>query len=237
MDPFGETSSMNSIVTLSAIGFVALALLLPEVGSGQPLEPPRKDRPWQVGPHIVISVPQDDFENVSGAGGGLGIRAVREVTDWFQLRGDFAFVSFGKKVEEIGDDPDYGLFILEQDNQGARLTLGPQFSRTGESFGVYGYVEGGGYLFRTTVNARTAFGTFADTQDSNFALGWLGGLGVQFDVGLGPWIDLAVEHHTIFNLPGPIEPDPDDPTAPGMNGPDITARELTFKAGVNFFLE
>ncbi|RMF58027.1 MAG: hypothetical protein D6743_18200, partial [Calditrichaeota bacterium] len=69
--------------------------------------------------------------------------------------------------------------------------------------------------------------------DSDAALGWNVGGGLQYDFGLGPWLDIAVEYQTISNLTTSIQ-DPNDASKTIKN--DITAREITLKFGLIFFL-
>jgi hypothetical protein len=190
---------------------------------------------WQVGPHILVSIPRDDFENVSQVGGGFGVKVLYKTSDHLALRGDFAYLSYGKRFENLGFDPIIGPISAELQNQGFRLTAGPQLKVGGDAVAFYAAVEGGIYYFRTNVIIPLFYYTDFDSRDNNVALGWNGGVGFQFDIGLGPWIDIGVEYQTMYNLPGV----PIDETGSGedlLPGPDITAHELTLKFGVIFSL-
>jgi len=79
---------------------------------------------WQVGPHILVSIPQEEFENVSGVGGGFGIKGLYELSDNFTLRGDFAYLSYGKTFENLNQIDPYTGFpvVAEQQRQGFRVT-------------------------------------------------------------------------------------------------------------------
>lgn len=206
----------------------ALVALLPRVGEA------RRD-PWQVGPHFLVAVPLDDFENVSGVGGGFAVRGNFELSDVFSLRGDAAYLTYGRKLEQIDFGPGVGLYPAETTSQSYRLALGPQVSFNGRGVLVYLSSQAGAYLFRTSIAVP---GTdYSDSRDNNWALGWNGGLGVQFDVGLGPWLDLGAQYQTIYDLPGPVTENPDDPEAAPVQGGKITAQELTFEFGLHFFLK
>jgi len=194
---------------------------------------------WQVGPHIVISIPENEFANVGETGGGFGIKAVRQtslLSDALGIRGDFAFLTFGDETTFILDPLSGGFIPLDVRNEGFRLTFGPQLSFGGRSFKVYVGANGGFYFFRK--NISTQFTTFAGTQffqdfeDNNFALGWNVGGGIQYDIGLGPLLDLSFEFQTMHNLPETVEREENL----DASIPDITAHEFTIKAGVTFFL-
>lgn len=194
----------------------------------------RRDR-WQVGPHLLIAVPLDEFENVTGVGGGLAVRGNFELGDVLSLRGDAAYLSYGRRIEQLDFGPGYGLLPAETTSQNFRLALGPQLAFHGKSFLVYLSGQGAGHLFRTGISVPGT--TYSDSRDSNWALGWNGALGMQFDVGLGPWIDVGLAYQTIAEVPGPTRENPDDPEGPPIAGDDITARELTIEFGVQFFLQ
>ena len=64
---------------------------------------------WAIGPHLVISFPQDDFANVSKTGEGLGAKILYKLESMpgFVPRLDFNFVSYGEKK----GDPFYADYI------------------------------------------------------------------------------------------------------------------------------
>ncbi|MFQ5650807.1 MAG: hypothetical protein ACE5IY_12765 [bacterium] len=190
---------------------------------------------WAVSPHIVISVPENEFANVEGTGGGFGVKVVRTtggLGGHLGLRGDFAFLTFGK---ERAFDPFLGINV-ELRNEGFRLTFGPEYKIGNRSFKVYAGTSGGLYYFRLNVTSQffNQVGqsrSFFESKENNWALGWNIGGGIQYDIGLGPWLDIGFEYQTMFNLPQSTEEE---------NGagsvPDITAHEYTIKFGVIFFL-
>jgi len=190
---------------------------------------------WVIGPQVVIATPEPEFANIQGTGGGFGIKAIRKTEllggslGW---RGDFAFLTFGKdrQLDLFGNS-------IEARNEGYRLSVGPEFSVGTRKLRAYAGANAGLYYFR--VNIRTVFDYGYDEyfrqRDNNWALGWNFGLGLQYDVGLGPWLDVGFEYQTMHNLPESL-PDRIDPEVEPPPIPDITAHEFTFKVGVTFFL-
>lgn len=194
---------------------------------------------WTVAPQIVVSIPQSDFENVSKTGGGFGVKVARKLSilGGIELRGDFAFLSYGKEFNQLTDragTPIVDFFgfpiIAEFRNEGLRMTFGPQYTLGTDTFKLYGTVMGGWYYFRTNVTTQSSTVAFSDSRDNNFALGWNFGGGLLYDIGLGPWIDVSLQYQTIFNLPASSEVQ-DEQLG------DITAHEFTLKFGVLFFLK
>ena len=192
---------------------------------------------WQLQPHIPIGIPLDEFENVSEVGVGLGVRATYEITDLVSARGDLAYLSYGERIEAIGADANVGTFGVQVSQQSYRAALGPQLSFSlGERFGSYVSAQGGMYFFRTNLSIVSSFDSVSDSRDNNFAFGWNTGVGLLYDAGFGPWIDVGLDYVTMYDLPGPAVADPNDPDGPPIEGEKITANELTVRVGVNFYL-
>ena len=192
---------------------------------------------WAAAPQIVIGFPTSDFANVSGTGGGFGVKIIRNLgglSGGFGLRGDFSFLNYGREIDTIRDS--FGrAFLAEVRNESFRLTFGPQYTAGTGNFKVYGGVLAGFYIFRTNINVNTSFGFFSGERDSDAAVGWKFGGGILYDVGLGPWLDIGVEYQTIYNITTEFEVTDDT----GQNVTvrrDITANEFTLKIGIIFFL-
>ncbi|MFQ5865459.1 MAG: outer membrane protein [bacterium] len=186
---------------------------------------------WSVGPHIVVSIPQQDFANVSDAGGGFGIKGVYGFQSalGLSLRGDFGYISYGSSFKTISIGG--RLVPARTENQSFRLTVGPQFSFGTGRLKIQLFGMGGFYFYSTNVIFSSGFGgVFADSQDNISELGWNVGGGIQYDIGLGPWLDVSVEYNTINNIPGP--PNENDPN----KRIDIDAKDITLKIGVVFFI-
>lgn len=182
---------------------------------------------WSVGPHVIISVPNSDFANVSGVGGGFGVKGVRQMGGVFAVRGDFAFISHGRELASLN----FGGFITpaEIKNESYRMTLGPELSTGGRHLRVHAEVAGGFYIFRTSLT--DSFGRQFDSNTDG-AWGWNAGAGVQYDIGLGPWLDVSLEYQSIYNITTELEDDQGQTAKQ-----DIDANEFTIKAGVIFFLD
>jgi len=190
---------------------------------------------WSAAPQIVISIPSSDFANVSGAGGGFGVKVIRDFggRSGFGLRGDFAFLSHGKEFTQVNIG---GLFLAEVKHQSFRLTFGPQYSFGSRNFKMHGSMLGGFYIFRTNTDVNTSFGFFQDST-GDAALGWNVGGGLQYDIGLGPWLDVSFEYQTIYNITTEFQVRDAQGTVIGIEKQDITANEFTIKVGVIFFLK
>lgn len=182
---------------------------------------------WTVGPHIIISVPRTEFANVSDVGGGFGIKGILQLgPEWFGVRGDFAFLSHGREPTIVDG------FFGEISNESIRLSFGPTFrTALGRDLRLYATGQGGFYLFRTNTNVNLETLGFFTRSKNDAAVGWSAGGGIQYDIGLGPWIDASVEYLTIYNIT--TEFDVDEETV----SRDITANEITIKVGVTFFLD
>ncbi|MCG8607175.1 outer membrane beta-barrel protein, partial [bacterium] len=179
---------------------------------------------WTVGPSIVISVPSSDFSNVSDVGGGFGLKIIRNFSTagGLGLRGDFAFLNYGRrKFDQISG------FVAQIRNQGFRILFGPDYSFGGRNLEASFGASAGFYFFQTDVN----FGLgSAGTIDEEVALGWNIGGGISYDIGLGPWLDVSVRYQTIFDVNAPESETSQD--SPGK----ITAHEFTVRVGVVFFI-
>lgn len=213
---------MKRLSLLIAVGLVASA---PNLARAQ----------WSVGPHILVSFPNSDFANVAQTGGGFGIKVARKMRSLggVGLRGDFAFLSYGRDVTTVPTN--FGVFLGEVRNNAFRLTFGPEYVFGTRNFKANIGVLGGFYFFRTDINITDGFSQFTTiSSDNDAAVGWSAGGGFMYDIGLGPWLDVAVEYQSIYNVPSP-QVDPNNPEGDPIKR-DITAHEITLKIGVIFFL-
>lgn len=182
---------------------------------------------WSVAPHIIISVPTADFANISDVGGGLGIKGVYGFRSLggLGLGADFGYITYGGTTFENVNN-----FPARVRNESFRLTVGPHISLGAGSFKLRLFAMGGFYVFRESRTITDGFFVVQDTGESQEELGWNFGGALQYDIGLGPWLDASVEYNTIKNIPGPPPQNPDD------TRPEIDANEITVKLGVIFFL-
>lgn len=189
---------------------------------------------WSVAPHIVVSLPQSDFANVSGTGGGIGIKGVYRFPSLggLSLRSDFGFISYGSQFESVNIG---GQSIPARTrNESFRLTFGPEFSFGTSNIRLFGSAMGGFYFYRTSITVTTIFGPSSIGSENNEAkLGWNLGGGIQYDIGLGPWLEIAVEYHTIKNVSAPAEAQAGGDKIDTIN---IDAKDFTLKIGVVFFI-
>ena len=212
---------MKRIILLAAVGLWAMA-------------PDQLHAQWTVGPHILISFPNSDFANVTKTGGGFGIKVARNLSPvgGLGLRGDFAFLSYGRDYTTVQST--VGPLFAQKRYQGLRLTFGPQYEIGTRNFKAHAEALGGFFLFRTDISIDTGLQVFTTSSDNEAALGWNVGGGFMYDIGLGPWLDVALEYQSIYNVPAP-QADPSNPGATIKR--DITAHEITLKVGVIFFLK
>ncbi len=194
---------------------------------------------WAFSPQVIVSIPTSDFANVRETGGGFGLKVVRQTEALGRglgLRGDFGFLTFGKRTN-LFFDPFFGTIPVETRNESFRLTVGPEYRFGGRKLKLYLGANGGAYFYRTTINtigfSLTGSDVASNSLDSKWALGWNVGGGFQYDIGLGPWIDVGVAYQTIHNVPQALR---DGEAELDEQVPDITAHEFTIKFGVVIFV-
>lgn len=195
---------------------------------------------WAIGPHLVISFPQDDFANVSKTGEGLGAKLLYKLSSTPNLvpRLDFAYISYGEKR---GDANYFSYYTTVQTrNEAFQLVIGPQFQRKMGRLMPYVAAMGGLYNYRSVTSVSNAYAYYdpyggygySDTKFSLTKFGWNVNGGIKIDVNLGPFIDLNIKYQTIRDgIKNEIE---------GEDGEKQTfigdAKDFTFTLGVVFFL-
>ena len=159
---------------------------------------PSAQAQFAIGPHLSISVPQDEFANVTKSGEGIGIKFIYELPSlpFFAFRGDLTYISYGAKPGG------YYYTSTSERNESFRLLLGSQLTFTINRYKLYGDLLGGVYNFRLVYSEVPLWGGYplTATLGSRTKLGWSIGGGIMIDIGLGPWIDLGVRYHTINNI-------------------------------------
>lgn len=133
---------------------------------------------------------------------------------------------YGRKVALIAND------FVDFRTETFRITFGPQYSGGTRELKFQVGALAGFYFFRTNAFVSTREGFFPQEGDNerDSALGWNIGSGFQYDIGIGPWLDVALEYQTIYNVTSEVEIDNEAVKR------DITANEFTLKVGVIFFL-
>ncbi len=187
---------------------------------------------WALGPHLVISFPQEEFANVSKTGEGIGGKLLYrlENTPFLNPRLDFTYLSYGEQKKDQTFTAGY--FLVQTRNESFQLTLGPQFSTKIGRFTPYIAPMGGLYIYRTVVSIPDLYYYYgvpaAETTSSLTRFGWNVNAGVMFDVGLGPLIDFSLRYQTIN---GAVKTKVNDVTIKS------DARDFNVSIGVVFFLK
>jgi hypothetical protein len=157
---------------------------------------------YDIGAAFLIDLPQQDFANISGNGGGLGIKFLRPVgSSFFRLRGDFEILFFGEDdhVVEIEGQP-FGVITRHESIRllsGFELTTPPS-----RPFRLYVAPMLGLYLFRSV--DRVTIYHHRSSTDAEF--GWKVDAGFTLTrfkrrhrpEGLG--IDFGVSYGTVENV-------------------------------------
>lgn len=154
-----------------------------------------------VGGNLLLSLPQEDFANVSENGGGLGLKFLFSppLMPGIAVRADFAFVVYGTETYE---DEVAGLPVdIETRHQSVQFTFGPQFQSPMGPVRFYGAPMVGVYNYNTEVSIE---GTdVSKTESSTTKFGWNFSGGMLMRVYQSPIkrfkldIDLGVKYHTI----------------------------------------
>jgi hypothetical protein len=193
---------------------------------------------WAVGPHLVISFPQDEFANVSKTGEGLGAKLLYklESVPGIYPRLEFNFISYGEKK----GDPFFASYyaMVQTRNESFNLAFGPQFQKKYGRLMPYGAVLAGLFHYRSVTSYTDAYSMYdpyggygySDTKFSSTNFGWNVNGGLMLDVNLGPFIDLNFQYKRINGVENEYE----------LDGEKITkkfdASDITVTLGVVFFL-
>lgn len=157
---------------------------------------------WAVGPHLLISIPQSDFANLSKTGEGIGgkiLYKIESVATFVKPRFDIAYISYGEKRKTTPFS--VGYFIVQTRNESFQFTIGPEFHYKIGRVTPYIAPMGGLYLYRTVVSIPDLYYYYgipaSETVDKLTKLGWNINAGLLIDIGLGPHIDISVKYQTI----------------------------------------
>ncbi|KPL18760.1 MAG: hypothetical protein AMJ92_06345 [candidate division Zixibacteria bacterium SM23_81] len=156
---------------------------------------------FAVGPNLFLSMPQEDFANVSGNGGGVGIKFLFSppVMVGIGARADLAFVVYGsetRKGEVAGIPVD-----VETRNQSVQFTVGPQFQTPMGPARFYAAPMAGVYNYSTEVEIEGTDIGKTDFSTTKFGWNFTGGMLVKvYSSPLGKFdldVDLMAKYHTI----------------------------------------
>ena len=154
-----------------------------------------------VGGNLFLSMPQEDFANVSENGGGLGAKFLFSppLMPVFAVRADLAFVVYSSETsqEEVA-----GFAVdVETRNQSIQFTIGPQFQSPVGPLRLYGAPMVGVYNYSTEVEIPDT--EYGRTENSTTKFGWNVNGGMLIGVYQSPMgkfnldIDMNVKYHTI----------------------------------------
>jgi hypothetical protein len=154
-----------------------------------------------VGGSLLMSLPQEDFANVSEIGGGLGLKFLFSPTlaPAIAVRADAAFVVYGSENyrEQVAGIP----VDITVRNQSAQFTVGPQLQMPAGPVRFYVAPLAGVYNYNTRVEIE---GTdVGETQSSTTKFGWNISAGLLVRVYESPIkklkldVDLEGKYHTI----------------------------------------
>jgi hypothetical protein len=155
------------------------------------------------GGNLFLSLPQEDFANVSQNGGGFGAKFFFSppLMPVFAVRADLAFAVYGSETsqEEVADI----VVDVETRNQSIQFTVGPQFQSPMGPLRIYGAPMVGVYNYSTEVEIPDT--EYGRTENSTTKFGWnfSGGMLVKvYSSPMGKFdldIDLGGKYHTIKN--------------------------------------
>jgi hypothetical protein len=184
---------------------------------------------FAVGPNLFLSMPQKDFANVSGNGGGVGIKFLFSppVMPGIGARADLAFVVYGSETreEEVAGIP----VDVETRNQSVQFTVGPQFQTPIGPVRFYAAPMAGVYNYSTEVEIKGTEIGKTDFSTTKFGWNFVGGMLVKvYSSPLGKFdldIDLMAKYHTIKDA---VETEIDG------HKETTDSNDITFHAGVLF---
>ncbi|HNS73659.1 MAG TPA: hypothetical protein PKI81_09655 [bacterium] len=163
---------------------------------------------WGVGVHLVVSLPQQGFDNLSRDGEGIGTKVYYRFTPAFALRGDLAYLSYGeRRNSEMSTN---GPFLVTRRNESFQLSLGPQFTHRIGRITPYAAALGGFYYYHTVTTYESYYYNYYDypyTDSSNgqSKLGWSISTGLLVDLGIGAHLDFGLKLQNIRKVETTIE--------------------------------
>ncbi|MCK4547391.1 MAG: hypothetical protein KAW17_08105 [Candidatus Eisenbacteria sp.] len=176
---------------------LAIVILAVTITLASPVLASESDPRYDIGVAFLIDLPQEDFANISGTGGGIGIKFLRPIgLSLARLRGDFEILFYGEDehVVEIGGKP-AGVITR---HESIRIQGGFELSSPrSRSLRLYVAPMAGFYLFRsvdrvTIYHHRSSTDTeFGWKVDAGFVITRFvrrhrpHGLGIDFGVSYG----------------------------------------------------
>ena len=154
---------------------------------------------WGMGPHLLISLPQQGFDNLSKDGEGIGGKVFYRFNNpYLSLRADLGYLSYGERRNS--EMIDYGYYTVTRRNESFQLTMGPQLTYRIGAITPYASAQAGLYYYHTVVSVQDFYGYgYTDPVGSQTKWGWNTGGGILIDLGIGPYIDLGFKYQEILD--------------------------------------
>lgn len=161
-----------------------------------------KDADWILGAHLIVSLPQSDFANLSKTGEGIGGKVLYRFDPIPNVspRLDISYISYGEKRNSRADYAG-SPFLVETRNESFQMTVGPQFYTRLGRFTPYFAPMGGLYVYRTVVSIPEFYYYYgypaSETTSSLTRWGYNLNAGLSFDLTIGAHLDLSVKYQKI----------------------------------------
>lgn len=161
---------------------------------------------WGLGPHLVISLPQQGFNHLSRDGEGLGGKLSYRLLPYLSLRADLSYISYGERRNS--EMASYGYILVTRRNESFQLAAGPQLSWRFGMLTPYAAALGGIYYYHGVLTVDDYYGYSyprTDSYGSQTRWGYTLSGGLLLDVGLGPHLDLGFKYQRIADMETTID--------------------------------
>ncbi|HNW59166.1 MAG TPA: outer membrane beta-barrel protein [bacterium] len=156
---------------------------------------------WGLGAHLLVSLPQQGFDNLSRDGEGIGGKAFYRLTPHFALRSDLGYLSYGeRRNSEMSSN---GYYFVTRRNESFQISLGPQLTYAISRVTPYLAALGGFYYYHTVTSYEDYYSYYYDyypysnSSNGQSKLGWNLSTGVLIDLGIGVNLDFGFKLQNI----------------------------------------
>jgi hypothetical protein len=164
---------------------------------------------WGLGAHLVVSLPQQGFDNLSKDGEGIGGKVFYRFNPYLSLRGDMAYISYGeRRNSEMAYD---GYALVTRRNESFQVALGPQFSYRAGRITPYAAALAGFYYYHTVVTYEDFYSyyynyyPYSESSNGQSKWGWGLSTGMLIDLGIGVHLDFGFKVHNIAKVETTID--------------------------------
>ena len=157
---------------------------------------------WGLGMHLVVSLPQEGFDNISRDGEGIGGKAFYRLNPYLSLRADLAYLSYGERRNSEWTTTNAYIFVTRR-YESIQLTLGPQFTYRVGRVTPYAAALGGFYHYHAVTTAEDLLGysyPYQDYSGSQGKWGWSAAGGLLVDLGIGAHLDFGFKLQNIGDV-------------------------------------